>query len=1204
MIKKVLITVALVMLSVLISSSSLMMNSPGFSDITPPWERQTNGTLLYKMEIAYNNSLYVVYTVDSRIPQSFYTVFKDGKWSKPVFAGGVHPSLGVGETGVVIASSWKGHMFIMYRIGDVWKSVSFNGTLATVSDVYVGDEVMVAWRGNQSLWISYFSSGHFQKPIKVADEKYPIRSIDILSPAKIAVSEEGLNEWLNVTYEKTVYGWEQVYSSVIRKKSLALTSTQSSFEGRAVTSATRGEAMWTYMVYMDEDNSLAGYGFNGDVQEMIQGYNSSAAGKVNIIVLDDGANNGDTKLYYVTNAGAQDISASASSWLSSEMDMGDPATLINFVVWVEKNYPAKYYFLDLWDHGGDYSGAMIDETSNDLLTLSDLRYAANQILLKTGRPIDIWGYDACLMNAGADNYQIKQGANIIVASEHTEGGDGWDYVALISNLTGNPYQTPEQYAYSHVVHVDDAYLRSVIVTMAAINTTAWDYGFMVAYNQLAQAIRQKAGTNNSDIKKAFNNTVRADATYWSTGIDVGDFAKQLLVYVKDPEIDYWANRLLENVSKAVINSYDTDTSGRKIVMAETMSVNEVNPSFYIFRETEWDEMLKQVFVNGTDDLNQPPVCNITSPSSGGVYSNDSVLELTGTAGDPDGSVQRVEIKIDRGDWITVNGTNVWNYTLSLSNLSFGTHTVFARSYDGDFYSIPARITFTVKPIYPDLVVTNISLNNTSPVAGDLVRINASVENIGVLNASSVNVSFYYDSVSPATLIGTINFGNISVNQTVNGSVVWNTTFLGGNRTIIVYADSTHSILEINENNNIDEVDVYVNGNPPSPPQNVTAKSGDSEVIISWDKPFYPGDAPVESYRIYRGTVSGGEVYIATVQYTTGYIDYDVSNGVTYYYYITAVNNVGESNRSVEVSVTPAGAPSPPQSLTLFRGDGYVVLSWLPPQTDNGAAITEYRIYRNGTLIANVTYSTYNFTDTGLNVSLNYTYYVTAVNSAGESVPSNEVNVSWSVPSAPQSVSALHYGDYVLLKWTPPSDNGGTHIIRYRVYRNGVCIANLSANLTEYVDKNISDYSVPYSYTVSAVNSVGESSESNSTVISWKEPGMVSNLTYSQYGEKITIKWDPPADTGGFSSIVYVVYIDGRIVARTNDTHLTLTIPAGLFSTKHKIAVVAQNPIGESEPANIYFESPINYLLWISVAGAVVAGVAVIVIIMKKRTKRA
>ncbi len=110
------------------------------------------------------------------------------------------------------------------------------------------------------------------------------------------------------------------------------------------------------------------------------------------------------------------------------------------------------------------------------------------------------------------------------------------------------------------------------------------------------------------------------------------------------------------------------------------------------------------------------------------------------------------------------------------------------------------------------------------------------------------------------------------------------------------------------------------GNPPSAPLNLQATAGDGWVKLTWEPPSNNGGSSITNYKIYRGTSSGGESYLTEVGgSTTTYTDNSVTNGVTYYYYVTAVNSVGESAKSNEVSATPHASSA--SSILLVDDDG-------------------------------------------------------------------------------------------------------------------------------------------------------------------------------------------------------------------------------------------------------------------------------------------
>ncbi len=777
--------------------------------------------VMWERHVSEGGKIYLLYATQSREINTYFREY-NGNWSKKEYVGGSYANWYISNKGVFVSSSINHRPWLYYEENGTWKGIKISDKESTTTAVYYDGKVIVAWNSRNNLFIAYVEKGKISPPEEVEKGYFPIRNISIFSHG-ISVKEESEDSWIFKNYTTMDYtDWQIISEKVEPKKKTYHTINRefATFHRRAV-------AKWTFMVYMDADNNLNSSSY-GDIDEMENGYKASASGEVNVIVLWDRNGNGDSKLIKIKSGGYDDISSSAP-WMSSEVDMGDPQTLEEFVEWTVKNYPAEYYFLDLWDHGGDYSGAMWDDTSGTHLSLEDLKEAADNIKENIGRSIDIWGYDACLMDAGADNYQIKEAANIIVASEHTEGSDGWDYNAILTNLTENYNQNPEQFAYSFVEHVDDENDHQCVVTMAAINVTRWDYRFMEAYNELAQAIRKDAGTENSEIRAAFNDTVSADSQYWSNGKDVGDFAKQLLSHVNNTLVRYWANRLIENVSYSVINFYDYDTSSRKIIMAETDSESQVDSSFYIFKETEWGEMLHQVYTLKTNDDDEAPSCSIESPVNNSSFPETATIKISGNASDPDGSVQEVEVKIDRGNWIPANGTASWNYTLDLSNLSLGQHHIFARAYDGNLYSLYASIVINViqRTDLPDLVInsSDIHLSNTTPEEGKMINISATVYNTGNNNSYNVNVSFYVDKIDEEHMIRTVNYGNITEGEYVTKNISWSTSGYAGKHRIYVYADSTKSIAELNESNNIAWKNITVMGYAI----NMSCKDNQSEI---------------------------------------------------------------------------------------------------------------------------------------------------------------------------------------------------------------------------------------------------------------------------------------------------------------------------------------------------------------------------------------
>jgi uncharacterized membrane protein len=92
-------------------------------------------------------------------------------------------------------------------------------------------------------------------------------------------------------------------------------------------------------------------------------------------------------------------------------------------------------------------------------------------------------------------------------------------------------------------------------------------------------------------------------------------------------------------------------------------------------------------------VNQPPTVTITSPLPGSTISG--TFEILGTASDPEGTLQRVEIRMDDGNWIEVSGTTTWSYDWDTTSVSDGQHMITVRAYDGINYSSEINVIIEV-----------------------------------------------------------------------------------------------------------------------------------------------------------------------------------------------------------------------------------------------------------------------------------------------------------------------------------------------------------------------------------------------------------------------------------------------------------------------------------------------------------------------------
>jgi hypothetical protein len=169
------------------------------------------------------------------------------------------------------------------------------------------------------------------------------------------------------------------------------------------------------------------------------------------------------------------------------------------------------------------------------------------------------------------------------------------------------------------------------------------------------------------------------------------------------------------------------------------------------------------------------------------------------------------------------------------------------------------------------------------------------------------------------------------------------------------------------------------------------------IDVQWSKPS-DGGAPITAYRIYRGTRSGAETFLAGVTAPANpldniYGDRAVAGGTTYYYQVSAVNSVGEGPRSGEIAgKTSAGQTQPPTKPTRLKlvtaGTHELVLQWNRSTayvSGKPVVVKGYQVWRDGSLIATVVEQHY--LSELLRAGSAHTYQVRAIdNSDNHSAP--------------------------------------------------------------------------------------------------------------------------------------------------------------------------------------------------------------------------
>lgn len=289
--------------------------------------------------------------------------------------------------------------------------------------------------------------------------------------------------------------------------------------------------------------------------------------------------------------------------------------------------------------------------------------------------------------------------------------------------------------------------------------------------------------------------------------------------------------------------------------------------------------------------------------------------------------------------------------------------------------------------------------------------------------------------------------------------------------------------------------------------------------------------------------------------------------------ISVATTSGTAYSANSFSVLPPATvvPVAPGGVVATSGNTQVSISW-----SSVAGADSYNIYwstNTGVTKANVnkfTNVTSPYVHTGLANGTAVYYVVTAVNSAGESLESAEVNATPApaIPAAPTGVAAVAAEAQNSISW-----NASFGATAYNVYwstTSGVTQANgtLISNVTSpYVHTGLANGTAVY-YVVTAENIAGESVDSaqvNATPVApLVLPDAPSGLTATAGDAQVTLSWSPV--TGATSYNLYWSTTSG--VTKLNGTKITGAPSPYLHTgrtngTTYYYVVTAVNASGES-----------------------------------------
>jgi hypothetical protein len=339
----------------------------------------------------------------------------------------------------------------------------------------------------------------------------------------------------------------------------------------------KAKGKWTLLVYLAGNNSLSGAAAD-DLKEMRK-VGSTNAVKVLAFLKQRGKK---AFRFEVKRDGKGEKQEALG-----DVDSGDPQTVVDFIRWGVKQAPAERYALVVWNHGGGWEPDDLDQLYKTVraapgsrVTRAELNRRAKQRLgrsifsttIKTvlarptaaerqianddgsghsldtlelgnvlakataaiGRPLDLFGMDACLMSTLEVAYQIRDHTRFVVGSEELEPGAGWCYDRILAKLGAMPSMTPLDLAKTIVTEYVDSYRKRRSdwpVSQSALQTSALE-GLGRAVDALGKALQPVVRRDLVKVFKAHKGAARFDFLM----CDVQTFCRQLVAQNLGPEV--------------------------------------------------------------------------------------------------------------------------------------------------------------------------------------------------------------------------------------------------------------------------------------------------------------------------------------------------------------------------------------------------------------------------------------------------------------------------------------------------------------------------------------------------------------------------------------------------------------------------------------------------------------------------------------------
>lgn len=344
---------------------------------------------------------------------------------------------------------------------------------------------------------------------------------------------------------------------------------------------------WTYLFYSAADNKNI-YDPLNDFADRV-----SSNTDINYLVLSDTKKSGGT--YYFIDQQSNPIKLLDLG----ETNMGDSTTLIKFIDFTNKYYPAEKIIVAFYNHGGGYKGTCWDSSNEgDNLTLREI-----EVALKSSNKIELVMFTApCYMGSMEAIYQLKDCAKYFIGSEDISGFVHWRGMLskfdkyIKSNVETNGQELCTEIVSLHKKYINEQY--GAKLTLCSVNLERVQE-FNNSFNKVLEYyITNPNKLHNFDTKKI--------SIFGNTYTDLYSF----LIVLGEQETNMAQKQLIELAKLSFSNMVSSNYSGAD--MHNYYGVNICFPKYFHFydpyevksssglsfhAESKWSKFLKILYIS-------------------------------------------------------------------------------------------------------------------------------------------------------------------------------------------------------------------------------------------------------------------------------------------------------------------------------------------------------------------------------------------------------------------------------------------------------------------------------------------------------------------------------------------------------------------------------------------------------------------------------